>query len=81
MKAVYGFAALLATGLLLTAAPARADGFVSPTIGVDFGGNAGDTLRGAANNSNKINFGASAGWRISESPQSMNAGYSRQKSV
>ena len=62
MKAVYGFAALLATGLLLTAAPARADGFVSPTIGVDFGGNAGSTLQGAANNSNKINVGAAAGW-------------------
>jgi opacity protein-like surface antigen len=62
MKAACGFAALCATSLLLTAAPARADGFVSPTIGVDFGGNAGDTLRGAANDSKKINFGAAAGW-------------------
>ncbi len=65
MKAVYGFAALLATGLLLTAAPARADGYVSPTIGVDFGGSAGGTLRGAANNGNKTNFGAAAGWMSS----------------
>lgn len=45
-----------------TAAPARADGFVSPTIGVDFGGSAGGTLQGAANNGNKMNFGAAFGW-------------------
>ncbi len=62
MKAVYGIAALLTAGLLFTAAPARADGFVSPTIGVDFGGSAGGTLQGASNNSNKINVGAAAGW-------------------
>src|SRR6516164_7436239 len=55
-------AGVCAFGLLLSAAPARADGFVSPTVGVDFGGNAGSTLRGAVNNSNKLNVGAAVGW-------------------
>jgi opacity protein-like surface antigen len=67
MKPAYGFAVLLATGLLLaSAAPAHADGFISPTVGVNFGGQAGGTLRsaasGAANNGSKINFGLAAGW-------------------
>ncbi len=62
MRAAYGIAVLLATGLCLTAAPAHADGFVSPTIGVDFAGAAGSTLTGATSNSNKINFGVAAGW-------------------
>src|SRR5438045_1205829 len=66
MKAAYGFAVLIATGLLCSAVPAHADGFISPTIGVNFGGDAGGTLRsaasGAANQGDKINFGAAAGW-------------------
>jgi len=62
MKSVYAIAALCTFGLLLSAAPAHADGFISPSIGVDFGGNAGSTLRGAANNSNKLNVGVAAGW-------------------
>ena len=37
MKPLYGFAVLLATGLLFCASPAHADGFVSPTVGVNFG--------------------------------------------
>ncbi len=66
MKPVYGFAVLFAAGLLCTAAPAHADGFVSPTIGVNFGGQAGGTLTsaasGAATQGSKINWGAAAGW-------------------
>jgi opacity protein-like surface antigen len=62
MKHVYAVAVVCAFGLLLSAAPARADGFVSPSVGVDFGGNAGSTLRGAVNNSNKLNVGAAVGW-------------------
>jgi opacity protein-like surface antigen len=66
MKPVLGFAVLLATGLLAAPLPAHADGFISPTIGVNFGGQAGGTLRtaasGAASDGSKINFGAAAGW-------------------
>ena len=62
MKRVYALAALCTCSLVLSAVPAHADGFISPSIGVDFGGNAGSTLRGAANNSNKLNVGVAAGW-------------------
>jgi len=66
MKPLYGFAVLLATGLLFCATPAHADGFISPSIGVNFGGSAGGTLRSstttAANQGSKINWGVAAGW-------------------
>ena len=62
MKQVYAVAVVIVLGVLLSAAPVRADGFVSPSVGVDFGGNAGSTLRGAVNNSNKVNVGAAVGW-------------------
>ena len=66
MKPLYGFAVLLATGLLLSATPAHADGFISPSVGVNFGGSAGGTLRSstttAANQGSKINWGVAAGW-------------------
>ena len=66
MKPLYGLTVLLAAGLLLSAVPAHADGFISPTVGVNFGGNAGGTLRSstttAANEGSKINFGAAVGW-------------------
>jgi len=66
MKRVYGFAVLLATGVFLSAAPAYADGFISPTVGVNFGGQAGGTLRtaatGAATEGSKVNWGVAAGW-------------------
>ena len=62
MKCVHAVAVICTFGFLLSAAPARADGFVSPTVGVDFGGNAGSTLRGAVNNSQKVNWGVAAGW-------------------
>jgi opacity protein-like surface antigen len=66
MKRTHGFAVLLAAGLLASAAPARADGFISPTIGVNFGGSAGGNLRTATNNAvsdgSKINYGVAAGW-------------------
>jgi hypothetical protein len=62
VKPLHALIAICTFGLLLSASPAHADGFVSPSIGVDFGGNAGDTLRGAADNSNKINYGIAVGW-------------------
>jgi opacity protein-like surface antigen len=66
MKPVHGFAVLIATGLLASASPARADGFISPTIGVNFGGSAGGNLRtstnSAATDGSKINWGVAAGW-------------------
>jgi opacity protein-like surface antigen len=62
MTRVHAVAAVCAFNVLLVAAPAYADGFVTPSIGVDFGGNAGDTLRGAAENSSKLNVGAAVGW-------------------
>jgi opacity protein-like surface antigen len=62
MTRLYALVAISTFGLLLSAASARADGFVTPSIGVDFGGNAGSTLRGAANNSNKLNVGVAVGW-------------------
>ena len=66
MRPVLGFAVLLATGLLAMPASARADGFISPNVGVNFGGQAGGTLRsaasGAANDGSKINWGVAAGW-------------------
>ncbi len=63
MRPAFGFGVLLAAGLLAgTATPAHADGFISPSIGVDFGGQAGGTLVNSVNNGNKINWGVAAGW-------------------
>src|SRR5439155_2931962 len=62
MRPAFGFAVLLATGLLAAPLPARADGFISPTVGVNFGGQAGGTLRTSVNDGNKINWGVAAGW-------------------
>ena len=66
MRLATGFAILLVTGVLAAPLPAHADGFISPNIGVNFGGQAGGTLRNAvnaaANEGNKINWGVAAGW-------------------
>ena len=62
MRPALGFAVLLAAGLLAAPTPARADGFISPTIGVDFGGQTGATLVNSVNNGNRINWGVAAGW-------------------
>ncbi|HUK32262.1 MAG TPA: outer membrane beta-barrel protein [Vicinamibacterales bacterium] len=62
MRPALGFAVLLAIGVLAAPSPARADGFISPTIGVNFGGQAGGTLVNAVNNSNKVSWGVAAGW-------------------
>jgi opacity protein-like surface antigen len=62
MRRVYAVAVICAFAFLLSAVPAHADGFVSPSVGVDFGGNAGSTLRGAVNNSEKVNWGVAVGW-------------------
>jgi opacity protein-like surface antigen len=62
MRRAHAVAVICAFGVWLSAASARADGFVSPSVGVDFGGNAGSTLRGAVNNSQKVNWGVAVGW-------------------
>jgi Outer membrane protein beta-barrel domain len=62
MRRVHTVAVICTFAFLLSAASARADGFVSPSVGVDFGGNAGSTLRGAVNNSQKVNWGVAVGW-------------------
>ena len=66
MRPAFGFAVLLATGLLAAPLPAHADGFISPTVGINFGGQAGGTLRtvasGVTDDASKINFGVAAGW-------------------
>jgi len=66
MRPVLGFAVLLATGLLAAPTLAHADGFISPNVGVNFGGQAGGTLRNAVNvaadQGKKINWGVAAGW-------------------
>ena len=66
MRPALGFAVLLAIGLLAAPAPAHADGFISPNVGVNFGGQAGGTLRNAVNvaadQGSKINWGVAAGW-------------------
>jgi opacity protein-like surface antigen len=62
MRRAHAVAVICAFGVWLSAASARADGFVSPSVGVDFGGNASSTLRGAVNNSQKVNWGVAVGW-------------------
>jgi opacity protein-like surface antigen len=66
MRPALGFAILLVTGVLAAPSPAHADGFISPNIGVNFGGQAGGTLRNAVNvaadQGSKINWGIAAGW-------------------
>ena len=54
----------LAIGLVLmalTPAAAHADGFIVPFVGVNFGGNAGETL-GNATDAKKFDWGGSLGW-------------------
>ena len=58
------FRRILATGLLLVAltpAAARADGFIVPFIGVNFGGDAGQSL-GDAVDAKRTDWGASFAW-------------------
>jgi len=62
MRSALGFAVLFGIGLLAGPAPAHADGFISPTVGINFGGQAGGTLVNAVNNSNKVSWGVAAGW-------------------
>ena len=62
MRPALGFAVLLTAGLLAAPTLAHADGFISPNVGVNFGGQAGGTLVNSVNNSNKISWGVAAGW-------------------
>jgi hypothetical protein len=54
--------AACAAAVLLTAPPAHADGFLSPNVGVNFGGDAGQQLADALNDSSQITYGLAAGW-------------------
>lgn len=53
---------VLAVALVLAARAAQADGFVSPFIGVNFGGDAGTTLSDAVKDSSKVNVGVAIGY-------------------
>ena len=58
------FRRTLAIGFLmmaLTPAAARADGFITPFLGVNFGGDAGQTLS-SGSDAERYNWGASFGW-------------------
>ena len=52
-RLIRGFLLTAAVGLIWTPVPARADGFVSPFIGTNFGNNSGD---------GRVNIGANAGY-------------------
>ncbi|MFN8059080.1 MAG: outer membrane beta-barrel protein [Vicinamibacterales bacterium] len=55
------FAAACAVVVLGSPSLARADGFVSPFLGVNFGGDAGQPLRQAIDEKTKVTFGLQAG--------------------
>ena len=59
---IKSFAPVLIVGVLLAAAPAYADGFIVPSLGANFGGDAGSTLVGAVDDSSKATYGVAAGW-------------------
>ena len=54
-------AALAAIAIMVTPAPARADGFFVPFFGVNFGGDSGREFSEAFD-TNQFNWGASLGW-------------------
>ena len=49
-------------GFLLATTSAYADGYIVPSIGVNFGGDAGRTLVGALDDSSKVTYGVAAGY-------------------
>ena len=55
------FSVLLALALLAVPSAARADGWVSPYIGVNFGGSTGDDLSTALDNRSRLNYGVAIG--------------------
>jgi len=61
MKSVSVVALVSVLGLLCTAAPVRADGFVVPALGVNFGGDARKTLVGAAQDGSNLSFDVAVG--------------------
>ncbi len=54
-------AGLLSVGVM-TAAPAYADGFVTPFVGVNFSGAVGEALKNAVDDNSKLTYGVSLGW-------------------
>ena len=61
MRTTVCVSAMIGAFLLVTA-PVYADGFIVPSIGVNFGGDAGSTLVGATEDSSKVTYGVAAGY-------------------
>lgn len=61
MGSVYGVAVAVAIGVLATAAPARADGFIIPSAGLVFGGDSGTTLGGSIDSGSRMTWSVSIG--------------------
>jgi len=65
MQTTWVIASLLNAGLLFVAAPADADGFIVPSVGVNFGGDSGATLidatQNSTQNSSRVSYGVAAG--------------------
>lgn len=55
-------ALILVAGLLLLPSPARADGYVTPWIGVNFAGATNTTLANSVGDNSKLTYGASVGF-------------------
>jgi len=55
-------AGIVAVGLLAVPRAARADGFVTPFVGINFGGATDTTLTNAIDDNSRVNYGVSFGW-------------------
>jgi len=64
MKLAPAIAAIIFSALLVPSA-ARADGFIAPTIGVNFGGSTGNKPIAAAQDSSNLSVGIAAGYMFS----------------
>ena len=64
MKLVSSIVAIM-IGALLVPSPARADGFIAPTIGVNFGGSTGTKPIDAAQDSSNLSVGIAGGYMFS----------------
>jgi len=62
MKIASRVAVLPLLGLLLVPSLSYADGFVVPSVGVSFGGDAHRTLIGATQDASQIEYGVAVGW-------------------
>jgi opacity protein-like surface antigen len=58
----FSMGCLVAATMLAAAAPAGADGFVTPFVGVNFGGATDKAFNNALEDNSKLAYGASIGW-------------------